>query len=272
MIGQKYLQSRVHSMVRLGRLPRFIIFVGEFGSGRRTFTKWLADDLDAQFVEAGRGIDDVRNVITQSYKVDVPMLYFFADADGMSNAAKNALLKVTEEPPMNAYFVLSTTDTERLLPTIVSRAQVFNMESYTISELTEFVGDDIANIDMYANCCNNGYEVNTVKSYGVNEFSDFVNLVVDNIADVSGSNALKMENKIAFKADDEGYDVKIFLQAFRAECMRRIMKTDDRGVYISWVQITSERLQELQIQAINKQAVFDMWIFDIREAAMDAEG
>lgn len=275
MIGQKYLQSRVHSMVRLGKLPRFIILVGEFGSGRRTFTKWLADDLDAQFVEVARGVDDVRSAIATSYKVSEKVLYFFADADMMSQAAKSALLKVTEEPPRSAYFVISTSDTARLMDTLVSRASVFAMESYSTADLTEFVADDIENIDVYTRCCNNGYEVQLVKGYGAKEFSDFTNLVVDNIAEVDGSNALKMEGRIAFKAEDKGFDVKIFLQAFRAECMRRIRLLDDkteRGKFIEWIKITSERLQELQIQAINKQAVFDMWIFDVREASFNAEG
>ena len=274
MIGQRYLQSRIHSMVRLGKLPRFIIFVGEFGSGRRTFTKWLADDLGAQFVEVGRGVDEVREAIATSYKVSDKILYFFADADNMSNASKHSLLKVTEEPPMNAYFVLSVSDTARLFDTIVSRASVFNMESYSTSELAKFAGDDIKNIDVYTSCCNNGYEVELVRGYGATDFLKFVNLVVDNIAEVSGCNALKMETRIAFKPEDKGFDMKIFLQAFRAECMRHIMQSDDKSIrekFIAWIQVTSEKLQELTIQAINKQAVFDMWVFDIREAAMNAE-
>lgn len=273
MIGQRNLQSRLGSMIRLKKLPRFIILVGELGSGRRTMAKWIADGLNADFVEVANGVADVREVINQSYKLSSDTVYFFADADNMSGAAKSALLKITEEPPRSAYFILSTVDTERLLPTLTSRANVFHMDSYSIADIAEFLGSTGAELSLYANCCNNGREVNLVKQWG-EDFFDFVTLVVDNISDVSGSNALKMENKIAFTDGAEGFDVKIFLQAFRAECMRRAMRIGDakvRGRYVSWVQVTSEKLQEIQIKAINKQSVFDMWIFDIREAA-NAEG
>lgn len=275
MIGQGNLRSRLGAMVRLNRLPRFIILVGEVGSGRRTLTRWLAETINAQFTEVDKSVEEVRNMVSRSYKIDNMVLYFISDGDTMSVAAKNALLKVTEEPPRNAYFVVSTTDIERLLPTLTSRASVYNMNSYSYSEIGEFVNDPNADVKKYASCCNNCREVNLVKSWGVDDFYSFVNLVIDNIADVTGSNALKMEGRIAFTEGAEGYDPKIFLQAFRSECMRRIMNLDDKALrnrYVAWIQITSDRLQEVQIRAINKQSVFDMWVFDIREVVRVAEG
>ena len=274
MIGQRNLQSRLGSLVRLKKLPRFIILVGEVGSGRRTITKWVASELGAKFVEVDRGVDAVRAMVAESYKAGEAVLYYIPDGDLLSGASRSALLKVTEEPPRNAYFVLSTTDRERVLPTLTSRANVYSMDSYSIGDLAEFLNDPTADIQLYANCCNNGREVSLVKQWG-QDFFDFVTLVVDNVADVSGSNALKMENRFAFTDEAEGFDVKIFLQAFRAECMRRIMKNEGREVrdkYVAWIQITSDKLQEIQIKSINKQAVFDMWIFEIREVVRNAEG
>ena len=274
MIGQRNLQSRLGSLVRLKKLPRFIILVGEVGSGRRTITKWVASELGAKFVEVDRGVDAVRAMVAESYKAGEAVLYYIPDGDLLSGASRSALLKVTEEPPRNAYFVLSTTDRERVLPTLTSRANVYSMDSYSIGDLAEFWNDPTADIQLYANCCNNGREVSLVKQWG-QDFFDFVTLVVDNVADVSGSNALKMENRFAFTDEAEGFDVKIFLQAFRAECMRRIMKNEGREVrdkYVAWIQITSDKLQEIQIKSINKQAVFDMWIFEIREVVRNAEG
>lgn len=274
MIGQRNLQSRLGSMIRLKKLPRFIILVGEEGSGRRTIAKWVAGELKADFVEADKSADAIREMIAGCYKSNEMTVYFIPDGDLLSNAARSALLKVTEEPPKQAYFIMSTTDSERVLPTLVSRASVYNMDSYSISDLAEFVNDTNVDLGLYANCCNNGREVGLVKQWG-NAFFDFVNLVIENIDSVSGSNALKMENRLAFTEDSEGFDVKIFFQAFRAECMRKIKNLEDRsmrGKYVAWIQITSDKLQEIQIRSINKQSVFDMWIFDIREASRNAEG
>lgn len=276
MIGQRNLTSRLGALIRLKKLPRFIILVGEVGSGRRTVAKWLADEMSADFIEVDKSVEAVREVIEKCYKASGATVYFIADGDTLSNPAKSALLKITEEPPKNAYFVMSTTDAENVLPTLVSRAFVYRMDSYSIADIAEFLNDPKADLRAYANCCTNGREVNLVKQWG-KEFFDFVTLVIDNIADVSGSNALKMENRIAFTddADSSLFDVKIFLQAFRAECMRRIMNNDDRALrdkYIAWIQITSRKLSEIQIKSINKQNVFDMWVFDIRGVVRNAEG
>ena len=276
MIGQRNLTSRLGALIRLKKLPRFIILVGEVGSGRRTVAKWLADEMSADFIEVDKSVEAVREVVEKCYMASGATVYFIADGDTLSNPAKSALLKITEEPPKNAYFVMSTTDAENVLPTLVSRAFVYRMDSYSIADIAEFLNDPKADLRAYANCCTNGREVNLVKQWG-KEFFDFVTLVIDNIADVSGSNALKMENRIAFTddADSSLFDVKIFLQAFRAECMRRIMNNDDRALrdkYIAWIQITSRKLSEIQIKSINKQNVFDMWVFDIRGVVRNAEG
>ena len=269
IIGQEQLRERLRSMVRWNKLPKFIILTGEVGSGRKTIAKWLAEEINAQCVEVPTSVADIRKMVEDSYKLGSQTLYLIADGDKMSGASKSALLKVTEEPPKYARFVLTATDKEQILDTIASRACILPMESYTMAELMEFAGDDTDNAEIYTSCCNNAREVELVKHYNPKEFYEFVQLVVDNIAEVAGCNALKMENRIAFKAEDKGYDMKIFLQAFRTECMKRLLKVEDAEVakmYSSWIQVTSEKLRELNIQSINKQSVFDMWIFDIREA------
>ena len=200
MIGQRNLTSRLGALIRLKKLPRFIILVGEVGSGRRTVAKWLADEMSADFIEVDKSVEAVREVVEKCYMASGATVYFIADGDTLSNPAKSALLKITEEPPKNAYFVMSTTDAENVLPTLVSRAFVYRMDSYSIADIAEFLNDPKADLRAYANCCTNGREVNLVKQWG-KEFFDFVTLVIDNIADVSGSNALKMENRIILGID-----------------------------------------------------------------------
>lgn len=274
MIGQTNLKSRVHSAYRWNKLPHFLVFVGERGSGKKTFVKWLANDIGAELVNVGTGVEAIRDAVMQSYKIDQKAVYLFADGDTMSSASRSALLKATEEAPKNAYYILTVSDISRVTEALRSRACVFAMDSYSLAELSEFVGDDTEHLDMYINTCNNAYEVSLLKKYGVEKFLDFVKTVVDNIADVEGSNALKITQKIAFKDEDEGYDAKIFLQAFRAECIQRAMKSDgeESSRYISWIKATNGAINDMKIQSIDKQHVFDMWIFDVREVALYAEG
>ena len=72
---------------------------------------------------------------------------------------------------------------------------------------------------------------------------------------------------IAFKDTDEGYDVKVFLQAFRIECMDRAQQFSayaDKMKYLEWVKIATDKLAIMRTPTVNKQALFDMFVFDIR--------
>ena len=271
MIGQRCVQQQIKAEIEGRSLARFIILVGDTGSGRKTLAKEIAKWTDAECVIVDKGVDAIREVIEQAYQTSANVLYVL-DGDNMSPSAKSSLLKVTEEPPNKARFILTVTDTESTLNTLTSRARVFRMDNYTDVDIAYFAGTEDVR---YPNFCSNKYEVDLLKSYGIDEFTDFVNLVVDNIADVSGANALKIGNKILFKDwEPLKYDVKVFLQAFRTVCMTRIQsseKYNDKMKFIQWVIITTKTLSSLRVNSLNKQSVFDMWVFDIRKASQYAD-
>ena len=111
MIGQKHLQSRIEQLITDRTFPRFSILVGPKGSGKKTFANWIItkivrqEALSYSQVCPDVKIDTIRQIIESAYKTISTNIYVIPDADTMSNAAKNALLKVTEEPPNNAYFI-----------------------------------------------------------------------------------------------------------------------------------------------------------------------
>ena len=147
MIGQANLQSRIDKLIENRTFPRFSIFVGPKGSGKKTFVRELINSVtDGLYEECGIKVDDVRNLITDAYKIHSIAVYFIPDADSMSNAAKNALLKVIEEPPNNAYFIMTLEDESNTLPTILSRGIVFRMDRYTPYELIDYASDKYSNV------------------------------------------------------------------------------------------------------------------------------
>ncbi|MBL1680403.1 hypothetical protein ELD14_28950, partial [Klebsiella pneumoniae] len=80
----------------------------------------------------------VREVIDNSYSCYTKTMYCLSNADNMRSQAKNAMLKITEEPPENAYFCITAIDESSLLDTIKSRAQVLRMNEYLPSEISEY--------------------------------------------------------------------------------------------------------------------------------------
>lgn len=263
MIGQRCVQQQIKAAMERKALAHFIILVGEKGSGRKTLASEIAKLLNANYAVVDKGVDAIRAVIDDSYSIATKMLYVL-DGDNMSSAAKNSLLKITEEPPKNVWFVLTVSDLEQTFDTLTSRACIYRLDNYTKADISRFAGSGDWR---FPNFCSNKYEVDLLLGYGIDEFHKFIKLVVDNIDVASGANALKIEEKIAFKDTDNGYDMKIFLQAFRTECIDRVQQFDeypDKMKYLDWIDITTEKLAILRTPTINKQALFDMWVFDVR--------
>lgn len=270
MIGQRCVQQQIKAEIEDRTLADFIILVGDTGSGRKTLAKEIAKWTDAECVIVEKGVDALREVIEQCYRISQKVLYVL-DGDSMSPSAKSSLLKVAEEPPNKARFVLTVNNLEQTLNTLVSRGRVFRMDIYTDADIAYFAGTEDTR---FANFCTNKYEVDLLKGYGIDEFSAFVQLVVDNVAEVESANAFKLEDRISFKADDGKYDMKVFLQAFRTVCMQRIHESadyQDKLIYLQWINVTNEILSQLKIATANKSMLFDRWILRIREVVLNAD-
>ena len=268
MIGQQHLQSRIDHLIENGTFPRFSIFVGPQGSGKKTLAHLVYQKFGTGMLSnIGISVDAVRQCIAQSYTVrGSQVIYLFADADNMSNAAKNALLKVTEEPPNNAYFIMTLEDENNTLETIRSRGTIFRMDRYTADEIIQYVTSKYAetdkdNINRFKDICETPGEVDMLASCGVKEFYEYVQLVVDNIAEVSLANSFKIPSKVSLKDGVEGYDLKLFWKAFINVCF--LTQTYDRWGMA--VEITSKRLQDLRVKGINKQMLMDTWILEVRD-------
>ena len=263
MIGQQKLITELYDIIDNNNFPRFSILCGSRGSGKRLLTSYIAKRLKVSnyIVLDDVKIDTIRDIITQAYKMTESTLYVIPEADNMSIAAKNAMLKVTEEPPNKIYFIMTLCDMNSMLDTIKSRAQVFQMDEYTPEEIaqykTEHYGE--ADIDVFKNICTTPGEVDLLAKYTVKEFYDYVRLVVDNIAEVQLANAFKITSKVALKENDEGYDLSLFWKCFISICRRDIER------YGKAILSTSYFLSQTRIKGINRSGLMDMWIMDMRE-------
>lgn len=263
MIGQQKLQDELYNIIDNNSFPRFSILCGGRGSGKRLLTSYIAKRLKVSnyIVLDDVKIDTIRDIITQAYKMTESTLYVIPEADNMSVAAKNAMLKVTEEPPNKVYFIMTLCDMNSMLDTIKSRAQVFNMNDYTPEEIEEYKTKNYgkADADIFRDICSTPGEVDTLAKYKVQEFYDYVKLVVDNIAGVQLSNAFKITGRVALKDTDEGYNLELFWKCFMAICK------EDMKKYGEAMMSTSYYLSQTRIKGINKSSLMDMWIMDMRE-------
>lgn len=267
MIGQERLLNRIDKMIGAG-FPRFTIICGNKNSGRKMIANKIAKGLNAHLINSSIKVDDVREIIDLSYKQSEPTIYLLADVDKMSPAAKNALLKITEEPPRKAYFIMTLQDINNTLGTLKSRGTVLNIDPYTPDSLLDYAEANKYELteeeqEIVSNICTVPGEVDLVVRYNISEFYDFVKTVIQSIGVVNGANAFKIGQRLSYKEDDGGWDIALFMRAIMYLC-RKKMDTEPLPQYRDSIRVTSKYLSQLSITGINKPSTIDMWILEMR--------
>lgn len=268
MIGQEKLRAQL-KFASLHGFPRFTIICGGRGGGKRLLSAYIAELLQAQMVWCSPKVEDVRNVIQLAYQQSQPTLYVLPDADKMSLAAKNALLKITEDSPRKSYFVMTLQDSENTLPTLLSRAFVCNLNPYSPQEIIEYAqksGYQLTpqEIEVVSNICSLPGDVDLAVRYSILDFYAYVEKVVDNILEVSGVNAMKIGSKLYYKEGDSGWDITLFFRTVMLVLGNR-MKEKPSMMYVKQIVVTGHYANQMNITGINKASTVDMWVLAMRE-------
>ncbi|WP_099205031.1 DNA polymerase III subunit [Scatolibacter rhodanostii] len=171
-LGNEHVKQSLFSALQSGKFPHAIVLQGEKGTGKRTFSKLLAQALVCRQkiqapcgecpscvrakagshpdirIEEGSGatrsltVDTVKAIIADAYRMpeeaDIQVYLLFIE-NRISEAAQNKLLKVIEEPPARTIFIFTCQSAEVLLPTIRSRAQIFTLQPPSIQESAEWI-------------------------------------------------------------------------------------------------------------------------------------
>lgn len=278
LIGQKHIQGTFNKFIENSSIPRFMVFTGVKGSGKYTLARWVTRKMKAYLVEPELSVDAVREVVKNCYKCSGDTVYIFRDADKMSAAAKNALLKVTEEPPRQAYFILTVQNAENALETLRSRATVMSMLPYTPAEKEEFLNDlldtthrvlDEDTRQLILSASDNLGQIARYIDMDVRELHDFCRLVIEKIGVVSGVNAFKIGQRIKIKEDGDGYEPDLFFNMLNHLLLSDIL--EGRGPCghdkscARMLKVCSKYAQELTLTGVKKDATLDMWILEMRE-------
>ena len=146
VVGQSSVTSTLKNAIKLNQLAQSFLFCGPRGVGKTTCARIFAkeinlfnnteiDDFSFNIFEldaaSNNSVDDIRNLTDQ---VRVPpqvgkyKVYIIDEVHMLSKSAFNAFLKTLEEPPPHAKFILATTEKHKIIPTILSRCQIFDFK------------------------------------------------------------------------------------------------------------------------------------------------
>ena len=257
MIGQK---NNINTLIQWRcnkSVPRFIIISGDIGSGRLTLAKAIIKMINAKGIIMGNSIAEVRETIENSYAITEPTCYIFRNADDMKNEAKNALLKVVEEPPNNAYFIMTVQNIDNMLGTIKSRGTVIKMEPYTREELLSATNDEV----LLKYCSNIGQTMDDVENIKNAEY--LVDEIFQSFRDKSGTKLLKACTKLkGKKTETDKCDCTLFMRVFR----KNILSLDTGLLQSISIYHISRCMQELSRNTINKKASVECMLISILDA------
>lgn len=167
VVGQKSISKTLKTAIKNDHLAHAFLFCGPRGVGKTTTARILAktincmnptDDFEpcnkcescvafnnsASFniheldAASNNSVEDIRGLIDQvriTPQVGKYSIYIIDEVHMLSNQAFNAFLKTLEEPPKHAIFILATTEKHKIIPTILSRCQIFNFERITIKDI-----------------------------------------------------------------------------------------------------------------------------------------
>ena len=169
VVGQRHITTTLKNAITNNHLAQAFLFCGPRGVGKTTCARILAKTINctnlspeteacntcescvsfnnnASFnvheldAASNNSVEDIRNLVEQvryapqtgKYKI-----YIFDEVHMLSNSAFNAFLKTLEEPPSYAIFILATTERHKIIPTILSRCQIFDFNRIRIDDMVK---------------------------------------------------------------------------------------------------------------------------------------
>ena len=179
VVGQESLVKALSNAIELNRIANAYLFCGPRGTGKTSTARILAKSLNCEHgptlepcqkcasciditntsgldvieidAASNRGIQDAKDLIAQVQYAPINgkyKIFIIDEVHMLSNDAFNALLKTFEEPPKNVIFILATTEPHKVLETIVSRCQRFDLRRITTDDIIKRLREisDIENI------------------------------------------------------------------------------------------------------------------------------
>lgn len=169
VVGQKALTATLKNAITGGKLAQAYLFCGPRGVGKTSCARIFAKTINClhptpegeacgecescKAIERGNSfnlveldaasnnsVDDIRNITDQ---VNIPAqegryrVFIIDEVHMLSNQAFNAFLKTLEEPPKNVVFILATTERHKVIPTILSRCQIYDFRRITVNDIID---------------------------------------------------------------------------------------------------------------------------------------
>ena len=288
IIGQDNISTTLRQAIESNQLAQAYLFCGPRGVGKTSTARLFAKEINLKHdpkledftyniyeldAASNNQVDDIRNLNDQvrippqlgKYKV-----YIIDEVHMLSQSAFNAFLKTLEEPPQHAVFILATTEKHKIIPTILSRCQVYDFHRISIpnmvlhlEEIAKKEGfktekealhviadkadgalrDALSCFDLMVNFTNGNVTYKeVVKNLNILDhdyYFKFTNYIIKNLI----HDSLLLYNEISSK----GFDGRLFLVGLASHFRNLMVSKDDRTIKI--LEHSEETIEKFKSQA-----------------------
>jgi len=153
IVGHDETKNSLEKLLGKKNKPQTFLFHGPSGCGKTTFARIIGSILECNPIDfheinasVDRGIDSIRDIVKKAKYYPVlgkVSIYLLDEAHQITGAAQNALLKILEDVPKHAVFILCTTEVNKIIPTVRSRCVIYDIPPLTKKE-TFFLLDTVS--------------------------------------------------------------------------------------------------------------------------------
>lgn len=257
MVGQHKLLSTIDKHIDSGTFPRTVLLEGDFGCGKHTCAQYIADKLSVQLYDMTEQLNlETLEQITLSV---TPRVYLI-DCNKITVKEQNVILKFLEEPLKHSYIVLLTESKNKLLNTVVNRCICWSFEMYSLEELKGFLEGDKEYILTYARTPG---RILQLQEQPVLDMENLAIKVLTQVKIANYSNILTIPNRLNFKNKEELLDVDVFIYILLHQSL---VQYNSGTIPYSVYELTSELFNDCYIPHINKQHLFETYLFKLKQS------
>ena len=157
VVGQESITKTLQNSLETNQLAQALLFCGPRGVGKTSCARILAKQInsattsiddDSSFnifeldAASNNSVEDIRKINDQVRippQIGTHKIYIIDEAHMLSTSAFNAFLKTLEEPPKHAIFILATTEKNKIIPTVLSRCQVYDFKRISIEDIKNYL-------------------------------------------------------------------------------------------------------------------------------------
>ena len=257
MIGQEKLIDDINKYT-LQTLPRTLLFLGEYGSGRKTLVKFIANKFSLPIIEITT--DTTAEQLTEYSQSVIKSLYLI-NLDNIKTKSQNKLLKFIEEPSVNSFNMLIAESEAQVLPTILNRCIIYRLEEYSVEQLKQIAS--YSDECIYKVCRTPG-QIKNIDEQSFKKLYNLCETIVNKANKASFANTLSIATKINFKEDFDKYDFVLFFKLLNYVSFNCYIKNRTKlSELVFW--LTSKYINVYKNNTVDKQKFTNLFLVELYE-------